>query len=127
VRDLIRTDEVTKQAKWPLWVPTPLPSVERHYLEARQMAAAIKLRAPEVVNALAGDELPDACARVTCAILERTVPEVDVRGETLRDFTTAVLIALIDVVRPHACAHLEYIAGLIKEIEDCYQEKGVGR
>jgi len=127
VRDLIRTDEVTKQAKWPLWVPTPLPSVERHYLEARQMAAVIKLRAPEVVKALAGDELPDACARVTRAILDRTVPEVDVRGETLRDFTISVLIALVDVVRPQACAHLEYIAGLIKEIEDCYQEKGVGR
>lgn len=127
IRELLLSDDLAKYAIMPVWLPQESPSIQRHYLEARQMAAAIKLHDAEVVELLRENRLSDACKRTTGEILARTVHDVDVRGATLVDYTLAVLTALLNCVRPEGCTTKEYLARMDQLVRDCYQGNGGGK
>ena len=125
LRELLRSDELVRHANMPPWLPNDFHSAQRHYLEARQMAAAIKIKLRDdllMAELRNENKLSNACRKVCKAILERTIRDVDVCGETLYDFTFAVMIALLNCVRPVGCTKREYLGKVKQMIETCYQE-----
>ena len=120
IRRMFTSDDLVQSINMPAWLPQEYPSARRHYLEARQMAAAIILAIPSALQTMRNNNLREACKKVTAQIIARTVHGIDVRGATLEDFTFAVMLALLNKVRPKGCTQLEYLARLQDDIHKCY-------
>lgn len=123
VRQMFIADELVQSINMPGWLPQEYPSAKRYYLEARQMAAAIIAEIPSVLPAIRSNKLSEACQQVATVILDRAVHGIDVRGATLEDFTFAVMLALLNKVRPDGCTRSEYLAKLQNIIQTCYGGK----
>lgn len=118
VREAMLSEELSKHANMPSWLPSEYPSAERLYLEARQMAASLKLCDEELIEQLRDNKEAAVCKHVSEEVLGRTIQDVDVRGDTLAEFTFAVMIALLNRARPKGCATKEYLARINQIIRE---------
>ncbi len=120
LRHLFICDELINSVVMPAWLPQEYPSSKRFYFEAKQMAAAIIISDPAIKTTMKRD-LKAACSMVAGYIIGRSVREVDIRGDSLNDYTFAVMIALINAIRPTGSTKGEYLANLFDIITKCYQ------
>ena len=125
VRDAMLSEQLTKHANMPSWLPSKYPSAEKLYLEARQMAASLKLRDEKLIEQLRENKEAAVCKHVSEEVLGRTIQDVDVRGDTLTEFIFAVMIALLNCARPIGCTTKEYLARINQLIGECIQGGGL--
>lgn len=75
---LIYSEELTKSAELPQWLPNDLPGVAKFYSEARQQAAAIRF-AHEQIGELICTDLSEAVMCVRKQVDERRIEHIDIK------------------------------------------------
>ena len=85
------------------------------------MAASLKLCDGKLLEQLRDNMEVVVCKHVSEEVLGRTIQDVDVRGDTLAEFTFAVMIALLNCARPKGCTTKEYLSRISQIIGECSQ------
>lgn len=123
IRENFTSEEVYTATMLPSWLPKKYPSIKKLYPEAKQMAAAIKANNASIQQYFDSGDINNATSIITRFILDRTIKQIDVKGETLVSFAFATSIALLNWIRPPYCTTQEYLAKIENAIELNFQER----
>jgi hypothetical protein len=125
MREKLLSSEVFTHFIVPNWLPKDYPSLQKLYPEAKQMAAAMKeAYEKDIIKMLQAENLTKFANMIVTAICQRTIQNVDVRGETMTQFAFAVAIALLNWLRPAHSTDVQYLAKLEDKISKQFANGG---